>query len=708
MKKIFIFMLLLFFWEYTYSQEIVLDLATMNENHQLKPTETLLFTDKSKSLKWNNIIHKSFEIGTHKSFNFQFDISSVWIKMNLVNPTKKSIQKIIQVRNPTIDIVGLYEQISDSKVNKTITGDAYPFKHRKILNRVFQFPITIPANCTKTYYLNVQNSGDFFAVPISINSTKEIHIANELDQIIIGVYFGFIIFSIFLNLFFYLILKEKITLYYLAFVIFIATFNSTLYGTGFEYLWPNQLYFESIVFPTSANFLMVFVVIFFQKFLSWKERIPKMNKVFNVLCVILIMNCILTLCTYAPLYRIGVLLCNLISFVIMIMGMSTAFYIYFTGFKPARFIIVAFLALAISGTTFVLRNEGILPNNLLTEYGMLFGSGIQVIFISLAIVDSFQQFKQKALETMEEVNRLKTEANIELEQKVEERTFQLNEEKIYAEQQREIAETNRKLAEEQKEIIVESQQEILDSIQYASFIQRAMLTSEEYITKNLKHDYFIFYQPKDIVSGDFYWAVEHKNAFYFSTSDCTGHGVPGAFMSLLNISFLNENVIERNVLEPADILNEQREAIIKALNPTGTENSQDGMDCVLTKFDFDKSLLTFSGANNNLYMVRDKEILEYKGDKMPVGIYGGETRPFEQREIELKKGDLVYTFTDGLPDQFGGPKGKKFKCSQLIELLKDNCHLSLAEQKVMLTEALKEWMEGYEQIDDILVIGLRI
>ena len=297
---------------------------------------------------------------------------------------------------------------------------------------------------------------------------------------------------------------------------------------------------------------------------------------------------------------------------------------------------------------------------------------------------------------------------LKLEQKVEERTFQLNEEKIYAEQQREIAETNRKLAEEQKEIIIESQREILDSIQYASFIQRAMLTSEEYITKNLKHDYFIFYKPKDIVSGDFYWAVEHNNAFYFSTSDCTGHGVPGAFMSLLNISFLNENVIERNVLEPADILNEQREAIIKALNPTGTENSQDGMDCVLTKFDFEKNLLTFSGANNNLYIVRDKKITEYKGDKMPVGLYGGETRPFKQKEIEMKKGDLVYSFTDGLPDQFGGPIGKKFKRSHLIELLKDNCHLSLTEQKEILSEALKEWMKGYEQIDDILVIGLRI
>jgi serine phosphatase RsbU (regulator of sigma subunit) len=284
----------------------------------------------------------------------------------------------------------------------------------------------------------------------------------------------------------------------------------------------------------------------------------------------------------------------------------------------------------------------------------------------------------------------------------------IEKQKEEVDKQREVAEQRRQLAEEQKHIIEEKNKEITDSITYASRIQRAMLTSAEYINNHLHSEYFIYYQPKDIVSGDYYWATSHQNNFYLVTADCTGHGVPGAFMSLLNMSFLQENIVERNITEPHLILNEQRSRIIRALNPTGYENSKDGMDCVLTCINLDTLKLSFAAANNALYLVRNGQLNEFKPDKMPVGLSGQEERSFAKHELQLEKGDIIYTFTDGYADQFGGELGKKFLYKKFKELLISVSGYPMQEQKRILKDTMDSWMSNVEQIDDILVIGVKI
>jgi serine phosphatase RsbU (regulator of sigma subunit) len=233
-----------------------------------------------------------------------------------------------------------------------------------------------------------------------------------------------------------------------------------------------------------------------------------------------------------------------------------------------------------------------------------------------------------------------------------------------------------------------------------------MITSDHYISQFLK-DFFIFYRPKDIVSGDFYWAVNHAGKFYMIVADCTGHGVPGAFMSLLNISFLNEIVLEKNIHRPDTILNEQRRHIIRALNPTGTEESKDGMDCVLFNINFNSLELEFAAANNSFYIIRQGAILHCQADKMPVG-KGEDERPFTYNSIQLQKNDALYIFTDGFADQFGGPKGKKFKYRQFEELLLANAHLPMSEQPAVLEAAFQNWRGDLEQVDDVLVLGFKI
>jgi serine phosphatase RsbU (regulator of sigma subunit) len=259
------------------------------------------------------------------------------------------------------------------------------------------------------------------------------------------------------------------------------------------------------------------------------------------------------------------------------------------------------------------------------------------------------------------------------------------------------------------QLVEEKNKSITDSINYAKRIQSALLASENLLQKNLS-SYFILYKPKDIVSGDFYWAHGVGNSvFLICTGDCTGHGVPGAFMSLLAASLLNEIVIEKNVSQTSSVLNSLRDKLIKVLNPEGSAmQSYEGMDCSLCKFDFKKMEMEISSANNSvIHVSEEKVMMEYKADKQPVGFHP-DPLPFSSRVLKLKKNDIIYTMTDGFADQFGGPKGKKFKKKHLQELLLSVSDQPMDQQKQKLLEVFEEWKGKLEQIDDILIIGIKV
>lgn len=260
----------------------------------------------------------------------------------------------------------------------------------------------------------------------------------------------------------------------------------------------------------------------------------------------------------------------------------------------------------------------------------------------------------------------------------------------------------------QRDQIVEQKKEITDSIQYAERIQTAVLPKGEYID-SLLPDYFILFKPRDIVSGDFYWINGKDGKVVVVAADCTGHGVPGAFMSMLGVSILNELASEPKQLSADSMLNLLREHLTKTLRQTGTEDeAKDGMDLALILIDYPKMTVQFAGAYNPLLHIREGECTVYKGDKMPVGYHLGEMNPFTSQLINLSKGDCLYLFSDGYADQFGGPDDKKFKSAKLRELLTEIHNLPMKEQKVRLNETIENWKGINEQIDDILVVGIRI
>jgi len=348
---------------------------------------------------------------------------------------------------------------------------------------------------------------------------------------------------------------------------------------------------------------------------------------------------------------------------------------------------------------------------------LIFSFIIGFIFILVFSILLYRLFIQK-----KKANILLEKQNVEISQQKEE-----------IEAQRDEIETQRDKVSNQNHILFEQKKEITDSINYAKRIQTAVLPSGAY-ANSILGSHFILFKPKDIVSGDFYWATRANAWLIVTVADCTGHGVPGAFMSMLGVSFLNEIVRKKEVTKASDVLDHLRESIIEALSQTGETGTQNGMDIVLCAINTTNNQLQFAGANNSLYIVSSSnlqgfenlaglseqtapanlkpqtsnfKLFEFKPDKQPVAIYE-HMKPFTNHIIQLNSGDALYLMSDGYQDQFGGPNGKKFLSKNLKQLLIANCQLSMENQKQILEKTLIEWIGEGEQIDDITILGIKV
>lgn len=255
----------------------------------------------------------------------------------------------------------------------------------------------------------------------------------------------------------------------------------------------------------------------------------------------------------------------------------------------------------------------------------------------------------------------------------------------------------------QKTLVEEKQKEILDSITYAQRIQKPLLAKEDLILQYFT-DCFVLFKPKDIVSGDFYWLTEKNDKLFLAVCDSTGHGVPGAFMSLLNIGFLSEAIKEKSITEPNEVFNYVRQRLIESIS---NEGQKDGFDGVLICYDKKSSRVYYSAAHCTPLLIRNDEMVELMWDKMPVG-KGERNDSFTLHGFDVIPGDRVYLYTDGFADQFGGPKGKKFKYKQMKEVLMSEYINKMSKQKLVIEEIFEEWRGDLEQTDDVTIIGLKI
>jgi serine phosphatase RsbU (regulator of sigma subunit) len=315
---------------------------------------------------------------------------------------------------------------------------------------------------------------------------------------------------------------------------------------------------------------------------------------------------------------------------------------------------------------------------------------------------------EKALETYTRYDEVKSyvqNANNEITVRTLQSQFELEqsekEKEIYKFKNIELANANK--------LIESKNKDITDSIKYAKHIQEAILPERNYMKQYLQ-DFFIFYKPKDIVSGDFYWFLEKNGLLFIAAVDCTGHGVPGAFVSIVGGNILNQIVRQNDFTDASEILNSVNTMFNMSIRQTFEESVvKDGMDIVLCVIDKEKMMVNFAGAYNPLYIVRDNEIIIFKGDKFPIGIFiGDEVKKFKSQNIPIQKNDVLYLFSDGYVDQFGGNDNKKLMHKRFRDLIVENSQLPMKLQHYNFELFFENWKGNHEQVDDILLIGLRI
>ncbi len=657
--------------------------------------------------------------------NLDFTTSTWWMRFSIKNKSSFS-HFILETARPITNKVDFYQMRGSQVENEFISGDDYSYDEKVIPHNKNIFPIVMYPGQKKDYCIRLVSDGEVITLPVKISDRLSFFENDAAFQFGFGFYYGLMCLVVIIYFFFFILLKDKAFLFYILYVAAQALLQFTLDGYSFHRLFPAGGYMASHFVVIIAGITIIILLAYVNNFLNLKEHNKLMLKIFRVCQVLVVVTIGLSLVPGA-LYEISYPVINGVSLLSIILSVVAIYRLRYKKVDVDIFFAVAFTILIAGAIVFILGNFNIVGNAGIAQNALKISSALEVAILSISMSNKYRRLQREkqeaqaiAMKSLEEQNALVEGMNVKLEAQVKERTAEI---------------------EQQKEELAEINTEILSSIQYAKRIQEAILPSDIHV-KTLMPESFVFYRPKDVVSGDFYFVEEttpnaKSKLVLFAAVDCTGHGVPGAFMSIVGNNFLTQAITEATVNSPGEALEFLNKGVSSALRQdraTNTETVRDGMDISLCGYDPVNLELYFSGAKNPVYIIRksdkvedlgfdyDEEsrttlkaensnfyLKEIKGDAHPIGAYiGDELKPFKTHEIKLRKGDMVYVFSDGYADQFGGPDGKKYKYKTFKKFLLAISHLPAEEQKSKLIAEYDSWKGGYEQIDDVLVMGMRV
>jgi len=730
------------------------------------------FIDNSKKISYSQILTSEYQDQFIKSEAdipfFDYQNSTIWLKFIVTDKSTKEQNFDLLIDYPLLYKVRLFNYINN-KIDTLFNGDGYVYNKRHIKNASLLFELDNHENDTITYYCSIESDGDVVTIPISIVEKNYFYEKNETRNLILGFYYGLLIIVIIINLFYYFNMKDKSYLFYILYLISLFMFLFIRDGFAYKYLWQNSPLWNniSIVFFSMSSVITVLLMV--RITLHTKKNFPVIDKIIIFSIVIISLLTILPIFSksfYLFMISFGNIITGLgiiLSFITIIKALKKK--IYF-----AKYFFAAIIFLLLGAIWLVMKNNGA-TGIFEFEHGMKIGSGLEVVILAYGLTVKFKNMlkesQQQSISRLEEINKMKETANQILEKEVIKRTEQLQ--KSYEEiklanleinQQKEelkasaenlkflnndltrknvkinkqseilkatndlLKERNEEINQQKEEIIAQrdeivnqrdtvlSQKAILtQSIVYAKRIQQAVFPPVSQFSE-LFNESFVFFIPRDIVSGDFYWIKQLKNSILIAVADCTGHGVPGAFMSMLGIAFLNEVLIRDNINRPDIALNALRDNIISALHQTEDKsNNKDGMDIAFCEIQPQTKKIFFAGANMPLYIVRQKnnkpELHILEGDKMPIGIYQ-RTDNFTNHTFDYQSDDIIYMFTDGFRDQFGENGDRKFLLQNFKNLLLSFSNEKLEIQSKIIEKTFSEWKGSLKQIDDVTVIGIKI
>jgi two-component system, sensor histidine kinase LadS len=609
-----------------------------------------------------------------KELNFGYTNATVWLHFFVTNKTDK--QWYFEIAHPLVDSAIFYN-LSNNSVKKQ--GRYFPLSERDIRTNFKTYSLDLKKDSTAEYYLKI-NCSESLLIQARFATLKQLYEKKHLIDFAEGIYHGFILMIILYNLFIFFVIRDRVYLYYIAFALSIEL--SVLYAGDYlaEIFWPDNpwlTYYGTWIYV----FTGVFTILFSVRFLNTKIHFPKTYKFALFLIYSFIGTGILNLIGQ-DYYATMVI--EYLSFVSMIFLIVIAFKALKGGWKPARFFLLAWTPLLIGLIILLLRDLEYIPANTFTFYAFQIGSALEILLFSLALASRIREYKRKKdyaqkqlFKSLEEKEKLILDQNKKLEQKVKERTHTL----------------------EQKNTIISN------SIDYAKVIQQAILTSDDEV-RNLLPDSFAFHLPKSVLSGDFFWISQYERQIRLAAVDCTGHGVPAALMSLLGFNML-ENLSKSPLIEtPAGVLDMLDHYVHLAVKTKDMYIA--GMSLSLIQLSKEENKLVFAGARSMIYIVREGELMQLKSDELSIGFQYPVTEDgFKDHSFDLQKGDMIYLFSDGFADQFGGEKREKFFYNRFRHLLISISSYPTDQQREMLSNAYHEWKGDEEQVDDVLVLGVR-
>jgi serine phosphatase RsbU (regulator of sigma subunit) len=625
--------------------------------------------------------------------NLDFTTSNYWIHFVILNEDTQSRELIFETARPITNTVNLYE-ISDKGsviiINKS--GDGIDFNAKQIKKNKSLFRIYIGAKQKKEFWLHLSSDGEVITLPMVFWDADEFEIVSQRNQFFSGIFYGIFIFVIAIYVTFFILLKEGSFLLYVFYVFFSGFMNFCLDGYAHQYIFTSGGYWTQHSVLIMAGLTVVFVVQYAASYLKLKSFSKKLNTISQVFSGIVFLAIILSLFP-GKTYEIAYPLINGFSLIATVFALYIAIYAKYKKQEVNILFLIGMIVLISGAVIFILGNFGVIDSPKITQVALKVATLIEIICLSIVMAGKYKILQQEKEDAQAELLARLEGVNEKLEFQVHERTKEI----------------------EAKNVELEHKNnDILSSIKYAERIQRALLPSTEKFSKLLPES-FVLFKPRDIVSGDFYWiesvmTEDGDQMIVYVTADCTGHGVPGAFVSIVSSSLLDISRSNRDVNTPAEALDFLNKEINKTFNSQYSEEKiRDGMDVVICALKIGTRELSFAGAKNPLFIIRNQELIEIKGDKQPVGLMDeGATKPFSNHELTLQENDVIYTFSDGYADQFGGERGKKFMYRKFKELLVSIAMLPMNEQKKILDTEFESWKGDLDQLDDVLVIGVRV
>lgn len=643
-----------------------------------------------KSIKFNNKwVASQSEV---PNFGYDTNYSVYWIRISLENKCSSFEKWLLEFQEiPWMDRIDFYLFKPDGTFVHKVTGDTLPFHNRDIAYHNFVFRLSTFPKEKYQLYLRFENQGGA-KIPIVLYSVTSFSEKISKEIYIWGLFFGILLLALFYNLFIFLSIRDRSYFYYILYVFSFILHQMSDLGLAYQYFWPNSPWWANQSYSFFGGFGIFSVVLFTQSFLHTKQNIPILHKILFIFIIsgIVLMG-ISPFVDVSLAFTMFMLLTPFTIIVILLTGIIS----WFQGNQSAGFFLLAWIILLCGVSLLFLKTFAILPSIFLTEYGIKIGAALEVILLSFALANRINIMKKEKMYAQQESLELQRILNEELEYKVEKRTEELN--KTLGD------------LEHKHNLLKRANTKIMDSIQYAKLIQDSILPNKEEI-KTYFPEHFIYWEPKDVVGGDFYQFYVLKEGLLLMVGDCTGHGVPGGFMTMLSTASLRNIILGEKHTTTGTILSQMNNSIKKSLKQESRKSiSDDGLDCGICLIKPGEQKLEYSGAKSYLFTLINGELAETKGNRKSIGYTRSPMNyEFTTHSISIPLGTTFYMFTDGLIDQIGGDFGYPYGKKRLIQLLVEIQDKPMKIQKEFIIQSLKEYQGNQDRLDDVTIIGIRI